>query len=802
MGALAGIRVIDLATPRAELCGRVLADLGAEVIKVEPPGGAEARRMPPFDHRDGESLYWATVSLGKRSVIADAATSAGQERIRALAATADVLVESWDPGVASRRRLGYRALSALNPGLVYVSVSPYGQTGPWAKRPSTDMTLEAAGGLLGLQGDGDRPPLPVGYPQASFHAGLQAATDAIIALNERAASGRGQRLDVSMHAAIVWTLMNATGYPPNTGANPPTTSEFRTNPPTEIVAGVVFPSLWECADGWIQISVTLGGLGARTLRNLLVALDAEGDRSADLAPDWLAWTASIAPGAVDPEDMRTAIREIGRYLKTKTKAQLAFVATENQLLMAPIRSLGDVLADPQMQARGYWQEIAGRSHPGAFAKLSRTPIVLGEPATLGAAAVDGREPRARSGSRRRRSQPFAGLRVADFAWVGVGPLIAKAFADHGATVVHVESSLRPDVLRLGPPFKDGLAGINRSQFQANFNSSKLGLSLNLGMEEGRAVARRVVDWADVTLESFAPGTLAHFGFDYDELSKSRPELIMLSTCLCGQTGPLKMYRGFGTQGSALAGIHGLTCWPDRPPKGTWGAYTDFIAPRYGVAALAAAILERRTSGLGQYIDLSQVEAAAHFVEPLLLDLAVNGVEHGPKGHESLYAAPHGVFRTAGRERYVAIACETPAHWRALRKTAPLGRFASRRYDDLAAREAVDAELDAVLRDWCAEQEPWALAGRLAAAGVPAAVVARPSDLYVDPQLAHRGFFVECEHLEMGATPYDGPVTNFSATPAKLSAAPILGQHNELVLREILGYSEDEMGELYAAGALE
>ena len=198
--------------------------------------------------------------------------------------------------------------------------------------------------------------------------------------------------------------------------------------------------------------------------------------------------------------------------------------------------------------------------------------------------------------------------------MGVGPLIAKALADHGATVVHVESAIRPDVLRLGPPFKDGIAGLDRSQFQANFNSSKMSLALNLAMAEGQEVARRLIAWSDVVLESFVPGVLRDFGFTYEALAKDRPELIMLSTCLNGQTGPYATYRGFGTQGSTLSGLHGLTGWPDRPPKGTWGAYTDFIAPRYGVATLTAAILERTRSGLGQYIDLGQVEAAIHFLE--------------------------------------------------------------------------------------------------------------------------------------------------------------------------------------------
>ncbi len=808
-GPLTGTRVIDLATARAELAGRILADFGAEVVKVEPPGGAEARRLAPFvagreDDAEG-SLYWAAVALGKKSVVIDLASEAGRDEVRRLAAAADVLIESFDPGVMDSYGLGYSALREINPGLVYVSVTPYGQGGPWAMRPATELTLEAAGGLLGLQGDGDRPPVPVGYPQAAFHAGAQAATDAIIALNERERSGLGQHLDVSTEAAIVWTLMNASGYPPNTGGDPPNTGETRANPPPELAPGVSFGLVWACKDGYVLLGVTLGGLGARTLANLVKLIESEGMLSPGLqGTGWTAWTDVIAPGALPAEVLVTAKEEIARYLLARTKEELMVRAVEHKLLLSPVRTIDELPGDPQMAARAYWWEIDGRRHPGAAAKLSRTPMApggppprLGEHQSLLDSAPARRRPSAKTAAP--RSRAFEGLRVADFAWVGVGPLIAKALADHGATVVHIESTVHPDVLRLAPPFRDGVAGLDRSQFMANFNSSKLGLASNLALPEGQRLARKVIDWADVVLESFTPGVLKAFGFTYEELARDRPELIMLSTCLCGQTGPYATYRGFGTQGSALSALHGLTGWPDRPPKGTWGAYTDFIAPRYGVAALAAAILERQRSGLGQYIDLGQVEAAMHFAEPALLDFEVNGRKRQAAGHESERCSPHGVYATAGLERYVAIAVECTAQWWALRDIAGLTAFATPAFDELRKRFAHDPRIDAALSLWCADQDPWALVERLTSAGVPAAVVARPADLYNDPQLAHREFFVTCEHGVMGPTPYDGPVTRFSETPARLSAAPCLGEHTDYVLRELLRLGDDEIVEYAAAG---
>ncbi|HEY4670281.1 MAG TPA: CoA transferase, partial [Tepidiformaceae bacterium] len=380
-----------------------------------------------------------------------------------------------------------------------------------------------------------------------------------------------------------------------------------------------------------------------------------------------------------------------------------------------------------------------------------------------------------------------------------GPLISKALADHGATVVHVESRVRPDVLRLGQPATKNEPGIDRSQFFANFNSSKLGVGLDLSLPEGRAVARKLIDWADVVVESFSPGVIEAFGFGYAELSRERPDLVMVSTCLCGQTGPYAKYRGFGTQGSALAGIHGITGWPDRPPAGTWGAYTDFIAPRYGVAALAAALYDRDRTGLGQHIDLGQVEAAIHFIEPLVLDYTVNGRMAAPAGHSSWTAAPHGVFPAAGRERFVAIAVETDEQWRALAALSGLADepgFATHQ-----ERRDRAHELNERIAKWTAGRDPWALVSQLQWRGVPASVVQWPSDLYNDPQLEHRGFFVTCHHTVMGTKPYDGPVTLFSATPPRLLAAPCLGEHSEYVLREILEMDGDSVAELAAAGVL-
>lgn len=818
-GPLAGIRVLDLTTERAELAGRMLADLGADVLKIEPPEGARARQLAPFDERPGaprdgdhpRSLYWAAVGTGKRSLILDLDVIEDVRSAAALAFEADVVLESFEPSFLENRGLGYDVLSIPNPRLIYVSVTPFGGEGPKASWPASELTIEAACGRMSLQGDQDRPPLPLGYPQAAFHAGAQAAADAIIALNERETSGLGQRLDTSMVEVMIWTLMNGAQYLPATGHEPPGGGDDRASN-AERAAGEGSPV--PCADGWVNAVFPPALLG-----QLLDAIrDEVGDGYASefevhedlIGLDSAQWVADGMAGLLPAPLVQAAHEVVLRFVASRTKAELFVWAAERRIRLAPINSLADVIEEPQFQARDYWRDVDGTAHPGPGARLSRTPIVatttappldssasnpgwLGLPwPEAGAATEDGD----------RSGEAFAGLKVVDFSWVAAGPMTAKALADHGATVVRVESSTRLDVCRRLPPFPNDVMDFDQSWWMANVNSSKLGTALNLATPDGLALARRLVDWADVVIESFTPGVMERFGLDYPTVSADHRDLIMLSTCLLGQTGPRASYGGFGSHGAAISGFQMLTSWPDRAPTGPSGPYTDVITPRFAVPALTAAILERRRSGLGQHIDLSQVEAAMHFLEPLILDQTVNGRTAPPAGHSSRNAAPHGVYPTVGVERYIAIAVETTEQWRALRAIAPLEAFSGDQFDALEARQAVTAELTSALEAWTAGQDGRALEETLVAAGVPASVVQRMSELHEDPQLAAREFFQVLPHTASGLVTHDGFATRFSAKQEMLhSSAPVLGEHTDYVLREILGIDDATIGELAAAGAL-
>jgi crotonobetainyl-CoA:carnitine CoA-transferase CaiB-like acyl-CoA transferase len=393
--------------------------------------------------------------------------------------------------------------------------------------------------------------------------------------------------------------------------------------------------------------------------------------------------------------------------------------------------------------------------------------------------------------------PLADLKILDFSWVGVGPITVKYLADHGATVIRVESHRHYDVVRLGPPWHDAKPGIERSQFYASFNTSKLGLALDLTHPEARAVARRLAAWADVVVESFTPRVMRGWGLGYEDLRAVNPRLVMMSTCLQGQTGPHAEFPGFGQLMAALSGFYEITGWPDRAPAPPYGAYTDFIVPRLAATALLAAVDHQRRTGEGQYLDVSQFEASLHFLAPTLLAHSLDGTVAGRAGNRSDHAAPHGAYACAGEDRWIALSVRGDAEWRAL--AATLGRpawLADPRLATHAGRVVAADALDTLVAEATRAEDAAALAARLQAAGVAAGVVESALDLHACPVLAGWGFFQWLEHPERPPAPYDGHALRLEATPGRLRrAAPTLGEHTALVLGEVLGLSETEIARL-------
>jgi benzylsuccinate CoA-transferase BbsF subunit len=405
--------------------------------------------------------------------------------------------------------------------------------------------------------------------------------------------------------------------------------------------------------------------------------------------------------------------------------------------------------------------------------------------------------------RQNNGLPLDGVKILDFMWVLAGPGVTRMLAEYGATVIRIEATNRTDPTRTVGPFQDNRSGTETSGLWGNNNAGKYGITLDLSTAGGREIALDLVQWADVVCEAFSPKAMRAWGFDYESLRQLKPDLIMLSTCLMGQSGPLSRFAGFGNLAAALCGFYNLVGWPDRLPSGPFSAYTDYIAPRFGAVAVMAALIHRKLTGQGQYIDQAQAESALHFLTLPIVDVSANGRSYQPVANRDLYHAPHGVYAAAGDDRWVAIACRSGDDWRALCQEIGEPQLAADpRFNTFAERQANCGELDRLINQWTRGLDAHEIERRLQARGVPAHVVQTAHDLYADPQLHHRRHFLQVPHPELGKTWVENSRFMLSRTPARIErAAPALGEHNQYVLEQVLGYGEERIAELVAAGAL-
>jgi crotonobetainyl-CoA:carnitine CoA-transferase CaiB-like acyl-CoA transferase len=765
----------------------MLADLGVDVVLVEPPGGHALRDDAP---------YWAAYARNKQSLVADLATPAGRAGVLELARHADFFLESRTPGELAALGLGYADLAAANPALVYVSITPFGQSGPKAHWRATDLVVAAAAGPLLLQGDADRPPVRVTAPQAFLHAGAEAAVGALLAYTERVRSGRGQHVDVSAqqaHAAATQAeiLSVRVGETPGVRHG----GGLR-------MGDVRIRFSYPAKDGFVSITHAFGAAMGPATQRLMRWLGEIGECDVDLAEkDWVGFGARILRGQETTETLLRAQSAVAAATAKRTKAELLGLAMEKKFLIAPSATPSDILASERFAVRGTLEEVAGVKAPGRFAVLSRSPIAPATPPPAlgsGAARVlkewsTPREPSLTGASDAAREPsasalPLAGVRVLDFTWAIAGPTVTRTLGDFGATVVRIEGAAHPDPCRTTRPFLAGRFGAERSAIFHTMNANKLQLGLDLTKPEAQDVIFDLARWADVVLESFAPGVIERLGFGYAALSALNPRLIYLSTSLLGQNGPHAKLAGFGNLGAALSGIWELVGWPDRAPSGPFAAYTDYVAPRFSASAILAAIEHRRRTGEGQLIDVSQVESALQFIAPVIAEASATGRSRTRDGNRDERFALHGVFPAAGDGRWIAIAARSEGEWRAA--AAVLGSDASR-----ADERAVSLVTE--------QHDAHALAEKLQSAGVPAHAVQSSADLSADPQLAARGHFLPVTHPAAGASWVEAARIQLSRTPARVpTVAPSLGGDNDFVLRELLGYDDERIAALAVAEALQ
>jgi len=395
-----------------------------------------------------------------------------------------------------------------------------------------------------------------------------------------------------------------------------------------------------------------------------------------------------------------------------------------------------------------------------------------------------------------------GLKVVDFGWVAADPQVSRQLSYHGAVVVRVECHRALDTLRVCPPYKENKPHVNGSGFFAAYNVNKYGMSVDLTKPAAKEVARRLVAWADVLTEGMTPGALKNHYLDYESCRAINPGIIYLSTSTFGQQGPYRAAAGYGLYAAGYAGFSHILGWPDRGPLYSYNYLTDFIAPQFGVVAVLGALRRRRRTGEGTYIDLSQVESGLYALGVSLLDYRVNGNVAGRLGNRDPWMAPHGVYPCRGKNRYVALAVASEVQWDSLCRLIAAPWCTEGRFATLALRKQHEDELDEMLADWTSQFTAEQAMERLAGAGISAAVVETCEDLFQDPQLKAREHFQRLRHSEIGEHAYHSPAYRLSRTPHRfIKASPCLGEDNEYIYREILGYTDEEISELLIAGVI-
>lgn len=799
MTLLSPYRVLDLTDDRGHLAGFILARLGAEVIAIEPPGGSPVRRLGPFD-ANGISLTHSPYARGKKSVELDISTTEGAERFRKLAAGADVLLESSPPGELTAAGLGPEALSEINPALVIASISPFGRTGPKADWAASDLTVWASGGPMHMCGDEDRAPLQVGVPQAFLHAAAQAAAAATLALVERNRSGLGQHIDVSAQAVAMNSTMSSVlcslvGAPVTLRGG----GGIRSGP---IRLRVVYPA----SDGYVSFTHVFGAaIGPATARMMVLVHRAGFCDEATAKKDWVQYGMALSDGSETLADFERIKECVAAFTASRTKDELFALALEHRLLLAPVATTADVAASEQLASRGYWDVVDGKRFPGHWMKpeptdgSADTVPAVGE--HTGEILASKREPAVFAQSAAVSDErPLEGLKVLDFMWAVAGPTVSRLLADAGATVIRVESSIKLDAVRTFLPFINNDPGPENGATFNNMNAGKLGITLNPATAAGHEVAVDLVRWADVVCESYTPRIMRSWGLDYEHVSEINPSVVMLSSCLYGQTGALADFAGYGNLSGAMAGYYNITGWADRAPVGPYGAITDYTSPHPATASLLAAIDHRRRTGEGRYLDFSQAEASIHFIAPAVLEYLRNGTVVGGRGNTSEHYCPHGVFPAAGDDRWVAVVAHNDDAWTALARLIGRNDLASL---PLEARLRRREELEAAMSAWTSGLDEAEVERRCQQAGVAAHRVQNSPELAVDPQLAHRNHWVEVPHSTHGSTIVEAP--RFVMSRSRVwpdVAAPALGEHLYSVLSTHLGYDPDRIAALAAAEAFD
>jgi len=812
--ALAGIRVLEIADESGVYCGKLLADLGADVIKIEPPGGDPTRAFPPFiDDLPGadRSFFFQYMNTGKRSLVLDLDDPTACDRLRGLVACADLLVETLPPGELEARGLGWSLLRKTNPGLVMTSITGFGQTGPRRSFRSADLIAAALGGAMAVTGEPDDPPVTLAGEQCHITASTCAAASSLIALHHSRRTGVGQHVDIS-------TLESTTSISHICGVGKWLDDGIVPRRGGSGLFASVPSGAYPCRDGLVYLMVN------RPLHWQALAEwihEVTGNREV------------LDPMFHGPSSSRLPYRELlDLFISELTgRFRVEEIYREGQrrhIAMTPVHSAVAVAADRHLRARGFFVEVASAAGtrlrlPGAPYRHARTPWRIARAAPrLGEHGEQGFErarapapaPAARGAAESTTGETAAGgsgalsnLRVVEFTAGMAGPWIGRFMAWCGADVIKVESHQRPSVVRLYVPPASPELGTQPelSPWFTDWDAGKRFVALDLERPEAVALAKRLVARADVVIENFSAGVMEKLGLGYEALRALAPDLIYFGTSGYGDSGPDRAYVTWGPNIEALSGMSTLSGFPGRGCTVTQYAYPDGLSALHGLVAVMAAVAHRTRSGEGQAINLSQFETTVAAIGPAMMPALATGREPPKLANGSLRCAPHGCYRCAGDDRWCVLVVASDAEWQRFCDAIARPEWkGDARFATAALRVEHAAALDAGVEAWTSERAPEAVMERLQAVGIAAAVVQDVADQYErDPQLAARGFFETIEHLKKGTVIATGIPLGLTGTPGRTGrAGASIGEDNDAVFRELVGLTPDEYRRYVDAGAIE
>ncbi|HWP59303.1 MAG TPA: CoA transferase [Candidatus Acidoferrales bacterium] len=792
--ALAGLRVLDLTGRMGGYCGKLLANLGAEVILIEPPGGDPMRREGPFKDdiaHPEKSLSFAAFHTNKRGIVLDLETSAGRETLARLVRFADVLIEDRPAGYLDRLSLGYAQLQAINPALVMTSITGFGLSGPYRDFKTPNIVAFAMGGLMNLCGHPGKAPL-VGPSDIAYHLGsIHAAFGTLVALYNRRGSGRGDHVEVSLQDVLVADpfLKLVTRYS--------VTAEIQQR--TGHSQATTVADTYKCKDGYVRLFINQPDHWRRFV-------------------EWLGSPPELRDPKLENVQNRHGLRPLLDRLieeRTITFEKRAFFEhfQAERLAAAPINSPREFLADEQTAHRGYLADVDHRylgrhRFPGDPYKLSETPWRISRGAPLLAEhqrdiSAFLAQPSEWLGELRQFAPapasrlPFHAVRVVAFPTGVVGPSLASLLADQGAEVIAIESAQSlPRNVQRGQRFQIAADAIN--------GRNKKRVTINMKTAAGREIAAKLIAIADVLAENFSARVMASWGLDYPRVREIRPDIVMASLQAFGNTGPRRDYISFGPILLAFSGMTHL--WRDpaveRPGAASQTALPDYIAPSYAAFAILAALHYRARTGKGQYIDLSQAETPASILTQAYLEWLVNNREPEPRGNFSPNAAPHGCYRCSGNDRWCVISVQSDEEWLRFCQLAGHPEWSSdSRFSSLAARVMHRTELDALVEAWTINYTPHQITLMLQRDGIAAGAVHTAEDLYRDPHLRERGSTFEVHHPEAGWFTQVAPAVRLAQSPPPRYEWHDAGQDNEAVLGELLGMPVEKIKALVEQGVL-